>query len=124
MIFKRRCTLIPLLRRCCDLPPCVCTNPPLCLHCALNHILKNGIHEGKSSVKCPNCRGELCIYDVQEVNLVKHDDCSLEEVRRERDILEKLRQTLEAEKEALLRDREMILRERETLYRQQQGRLK
>ena len=33
-------------------------------------MLKNCIHEGKSAVVCPLCRGEFCIYDIQEVTLV------------------------------------------------------
>jgi len=71
VIFKRRCNLNPLLPRVCDLAPCQCSRPANCLNCSLDHLLKNGIHEGKSSVRCPACRGEVCIYDIQEVNFVR-----------------------------------------------------
>ena len=79
VIFKRRCKLIPMLRKCCDLEECSCLTPPLCLKCALDHFVRNGLHEGRSSVKCPNCRGEFCIYDFQEVDLVPDPRIALEE---------------------------------------------
>lgn len=69
VIFQRRCTLNPFLKRRCDLTPCRCTRPPACLQCTLDHVLRNGIHAARSSVQCPMCRGEICIYDIQEVYL-------------------------------------------------------
>lgn len=66
----RRCVINPLLEKCCTLEKCQCVHPPLCLNCALDLILRNCIHEGKSSVKCPMCRGEFCIYDIQEISLI------------------------------------------------------
>uniref|UniRef100_A0A6C0BMC8 Uncharacterized protein n=1 Tax=viral metagenome TaxID=1070528 RepID=A0A6C0BMC8_9ZZZZ len=84
IIFKRRCTLNPLLSRTCDQPACQCAQPTNCLDCALDHLLKNGIHEGKSSVRCPACRGEVCIYDIQEITLV-HES---EEIRKLREQLQ------------------------------------
>ena len=59
------------------------------LDCALDHVLKNCIHEGKSAVVCPLCRGEFCIYDIQEVVLVA------DSVVRERVSLKEGRQRLE-----------------------------
>jgi hypothetical protein len=67
VIFKRRCHLNPLLTLQCNLRPCQCLKPCICLTCALEHVLRNCIHQGKSSVYCPSCRGEICIYDIQEV---------------------------------------------------------
>lgn len=70
VVFRRRCQINPLLLRQCDLQPCRCILPSICLNCALDHLLKNGLHEGKTSVRCPACRGEVCIYDIQEINLI------------------------------------------------------
>lgn len=70
IVFRRRCQINPLLARKCDLQNCRCTLPSICLDCALDHLLRNGLHEGKSSVRCPACRGEVCIYDVQEIKLI------------------------------------------------------
>jgi hypothetical protein len=92
VIFKRRCEFNPLLQRRCDLAPCRCVLPSICLNCALDHILKNGIHEGKSSVRCPACRGEVCIYDVQEINLVVRDSDKIRELTR---LVKKLRDQLQ-----------------------------
>jgi hypothetical protein len=64
--FTRRCTHNPLLRLQCDQEPCTCVNVNICLGCALSHLHQNGILEGKSSVQCPTCRGEFCIYDIEE----------------------------------------------------------
>jgi len=106
VIFRRRCEMNPLLKRTCDLPPCECTLPTICLNCALDHILRNGIHEGKSSVRCPACRGEVCIYDVQEVNLLTARGDDREAILAELNELEKLRQEIAAEREALERERQ------------------
>ncbi len=67
--FVRRCTYNPLLRLHCDQDPCTCVDINICLGCALSHLHKNGILEGKSSVHCPSCRGEFCIYDLQEIKI-------------------------------------------------------
>lgn len=67
IIFIRRCKLNPLLHLKCDEQVCKCLHPTLCLKCGLNHLLQNAILEGRSSTKCPSCRGEVCIYDLQEV---------------------------------------------------------
>lgn len=62
----RRCHLNPLLKLPCEGHHCKCKHPPMCLRCALTHLLENCIFEGKSSVPCPGCRGEFCIYDLCE----------------------------------------------------------
>lgn len=68
--FVRRCKLNPLLKKKCDLDACSCVRPTLCLRCALDHLLQNAIFDGKSSTRCPSCRGEICLYDIQEVRVV------------------------------------------------------
>ena len=66
----RRCHLNPLLRLMCNDKRCECNTPSICLKCVLEHVLQNCILEGKSSVRCPLCRGEFCIYDIQEIQKV------------------------------------------------------
>jgi hypothetical protein len=74
VMFRRRCEAIPFLRLKCDQQHCLCRLPSICLSCSLEHIMKNGFRERKSSVTCPSCRGELCIYDIQEIVLVVIDE--------------------------------------------------
>lgn len=91
--------------------PCSCANPSFCLDCVLSHIIKNGFDEGKSSVSCPTCRGEVCIYDIQEVTLtvpsaqsiqsaqsVKTINMMMDEVQVLKRKLEEERQYFEEEK--------------------------
>lgn len=89
VVLTRRCTMNPFLNHVCDLSTCQCAYPSFCLTCVLQHLLKNCIHEGKSAVACPNCRGEFCIYDIQEVTLVADP---VEAYQREVERLQKLLQ--------------------------------
>lgn len=98
IVFKRRCVLNPLLQKCCDLEICTCSHPSLCLMCGLSHLLTNGIHEGRSSIKCPACRGEVCIYDFQEVKIVPEVD--------EKEKLIKMREDLERQKKDFLLEKQ------------------
>lgn len=68
--FFRRCTRNPLLRLACDQDECSCSRPTMCLGCCLDHVLKNCILERRSSVRCPSCRGEFCLYDIQEIEKI------------------------------------------------------
>jgi len=79
VIFRRRCHLNPLLNLKCEGRHCECTRPCLCLKCALDYFLKNCIFEGRSCVGCVTCRAEVCIYDIQEVNLKIQDESAEEE---------------------------------------------
>jgi len=128
VVFRRRCQINPLLHRRCDTAPCECVLPSICLDCALDHLLKNGLHEGKSSVRCPACRGEVCIYDVQEIHLIVKNDAisptaqtatttklitmSVEEAGN----LEKLNQLEKQLREEIAREREMLEREKQIFY--------
>lgn len=97
VLLRRRCEAIPFLKLKCDGHHCSCRLPSVCLNCTLEHVLKNGFRERKSSVFCPTCRGEFCIYDIQEVTLqVTEDD------------IEKLKKAHEKEKEALLMEIEKL----------------
>lgn len=69
--FRRRCNAIPVLKKKCDLQECKCKLPSICLMCCLSHLLQNCIHQRKSSVTCPACRGEFCIYDIQELQVLQ-----------------------------------------------------
>lgn len=66
VVLKRMCCSNPFLKVKCEGPSCQCKYPSICLSCVLSHILTNSINAGKSTVLCPTCKSEFCIYDIME----------------------------------------------------------